>query len=109
LAKLPAVAHQADRALTSVTTLANNLNGLTTTLQAPNGAISKLTTTIDDVGVVATKLETEALPLTNDLRSTLREFNRTMNTVREHPQSLLFGVDRGEPGPGEAGYGATDK
>jgi phospholipid/cholesterol/gamma-HCH transport system substrate-binding protein len=109
LAKLPAVTDRADKALTSVTTLANNLNGLTTTLRAPNGAISKLTTTIDEVGVVATKLEVEALPLTNDLRSTLREFNRTMNTVREHPQSLLLGVERGEPGPGEAGYSASEK
>lgn len=109
LAKLPAVAEQTNRALNSVTLLANNLNTLTTTLQGPNGAVVHLTTTLDQMGAVVNKLEVEALPLVNDMRSTLRGFNRTLDTVREHPQSLLLGVKLGEPGPGESGFEAPKK
>lgn len=111
LAKLPAVTDQANKTLASVTalannasTLSNNLNTLTATLQAPNGTIDKLTTTIDQFGSVVNKIEVDALPLTNDLRSTMRSLNRTVDTIREHPQSLLFGSNRSEPGPGEAGF-----
>ncbi|MBI1890281.1 MAG: MCE family protein [Burkholderiales bacterium] len=109
LAKLPAVAEQTNRALNSVTLLANNLNTLTTTLQGPDGAVAHLTTTLDQMGAVVNKLEVEALPLVNDMRSTLRGFNRTLDTVREHPQSLLLGVTLGEPGPGESGFEAPKK
>jgi phospholipid/cholesterol/gamma-HCH transport system substrate-binding protein len=106
LAKLPAMTDQTNQALNSITALSNNLNALTTSLQTPDGTIAKLTTTIDQVGVVANKLEVEALPLANDMRSTMRALNRTIDTVREHPESLLFGARKKEPGPSEAGFDA---
>lgn len=116
LAKLPALADQTNRTLASVNTLARdvgtlsrNLNTLSTGLQQPNGALDKLTVTIDQVGAVANRLETEVLPLTSDARSTLRTLNRTIDTFREQPQSLLFGADERAPGPGEAGFTAPDK
>lgn len=111
LAKLPALADQTSQTLATVDTLAKNvgdlsknLNGLATSLQQPDGAVDKLTTTIDQVGAVANRLETEVLPLTHDARSTLRALNRTIDTFREQPQSLLFGSDGRAPGPGEAGF-----
>jgi phospholipid/cholesterol/gamma-HCH transport system substrate-binding protein len=111
LAKLPALADQTNQTLASVNTLARDvgalsksLNGLTTNLQQPNGAVEKLTATIDQVGSVANRLETEVLPLTNDARTTLRTLNRTLDNLREQPQSLLFGSDERAPGPGEAGF-----
>lgn len=111
LAKLPALAEQTNQTLVSVNTLARDvgslsksLNALTGSLQQPNGALDKLTVTVDQVGAVANRLETEVLPLTNDARSTLRTLNRTIDTFREQPQSLLFGADERPPGPGEAGF-----
>lgn len=111
LAKLPALAEQTNQTLVSVNTLARDvgslsksLNALTGSLQQPNGALDKLTVTVDQVGAVANRLETEVLPLTNDARSTLRTLNRTIDTFREQPQSLLFGADERPPGPGETGF-----
>ena len=104
LAKLPAMSDQANKALASMTTLSNNLNSLTTGLQQPDGTVTKLNSTLDQLGTIASKIEVEALPLTNDMRSTMRSLNRTIDTVKEHPQSLLFGSVRGQPGPGETGF-----
>lgn len=116
LTKLPALADQTSQTLASVNTLAKNvgdlsknLNALSTSLQQPDGAVDKLTVTIDQVGAVANRLETEVLPLTNDARSTLRALNRTIDTFREQPQSLLFGADSRAPGPGEAGFAAPGR
>lgn len=113
LARLPALADQTGQALASinalsrdVSALSNNLNLLTTSLQGPDGTITRLTTTIDQVGAVANRIETEALPLAHDARSTLRALNRTIDTFREQPQSILFGVSGRTPGPGEAGFAA---
>lgn len=113
LEKLPALADQTSQTLASVDTLAKNvgdlsknLNALSSSLQQPDGAVDKLTVTIDQVGAVANRLETEVLPLTHDARSTLRALNRTIDTFREQPQSLLFGADGRAPGPGEAGFTA---
>lgn len=111
LAKLPVLASQADQTLASiqalsknVTTLSSNLNTLTTSLQGPNGTAAKLTTTIDQVGTVANRLEIEILPLAHDARSTLRALNRTINSFQEQPQSVLFGTRGRAPGPGEDGF-----
>lgn len=111
LAKMPALADQAGQTLASINTLSrdvsalsNNLNALTTSLQGPDGTVSRLTTTIDQVGAVANRIETEALPLAHDARSTLRALNRTIDTFREQPQSILFGVSGRAPGPGESGF-----
>jgi phospholipid/cholesterol/gamma-HCH transport system substrate-binding protein len=113
LAKLPALAEQTNHTLASVNaltrdvgSLSKSLNALTASLQQPNGAVDKLTITVDQVGAVANRLETEVLPLTNDARSTLRALNRTIDTFREQPQSLLFGADERLPGPGETGFEA---
>ncbi len=113
LARLPALTEQTNRTMAAVGTLADNvgelsknLNALTTSLQGPDGTVSRLTTTIDQVGAVAHRLETEALPLAHDARSTLRALNRTIDTFREQPQSILFGVSGRAPGPGEAGFTA---
>jgi phospholipid/cholesterol/gamma-HCH transport system substrate-binding protein len=104
LAKLPALTDQLNKTVASVTALSNNVNSLTSSLQGPNGTIKRLNATIDEVGSVASRLEIEALPLSNDLRSTLRTINRTLESVREQPQSILFGSRRADPGPGEPGF-----
>ncbi|RJG03131.1 MlaD family protein [Noviherbaspirillum sedimenti] len=113
LARLPALADQTSQTLASinalsrdVSALSKNLDTLTSGLQGPDGTVSRLSNTIDQVGAVANRLETEALPLAHDARSTLRALNRTIDTFREQPQSILFGASGRAPGPGEAGFAA---
>jgi phospholipid/cholesterol/gamma-HCH transport system substrate-binding protein len=109
LAKLPALTAEAHLSLASIEKLSKDMNKLTTQLQAPNGPIEKMTATVDQVGSTADKIELDLLPLTHDLRSSLHSINRTMDTLNERPQSILFGSAAAAPGPGEAGFVAPTK
>jgi phospholipid/cholesterol/gamma-HCH transport system substrate-binding protein len=89
--------------------LTGSLNGMALKLQAPDGPIERMTTSVEQVGAVADKLEHETLPLANDARSSLRALNRTLDRLTEHPQSVLFGAPPAAPGPGEPGFAAPSK
>ncbi|KRB87852.1 MlaD family protein [Noviherbaspirillum sp. Root189] len=113
LDRLPAVTAQAQRTLATLDSLSKDagnltrsLNGLTTGLQGPNGAIERITNSVEQVGAVANKIEYETLPLANDARSSLRALNRTLDNLSERPQSVLFGSPTVAPGPGEQGFSA---
>lgn len=97
LAKLPAMTAQADKTLASI-------SALSAKMQAPNGTIDQINSTVDQVGIVANKMELQVLPLAGEARSGIRTLNRTIDTIREQPQSLLFGASPGSPGPGEPGF-----
>lgn len=110
--KLPALMDQARGSLAAVNRLADDATKLTSSLQGPDGAISRLNSTVDRVGLsletVAGGIELETLPginaLTDETRSSMRAVRRTMNTLNDRPQSILFGAPDGAPGPGEAGF-----
>jgi phospholipid/cholesterol/gamma-HCH transport system substrate-binding protein len=112
LQKMPALAQQADKTLHSVQELANNasqlsqqLSGLATQLQDPNGPLNQ---TITAYGNLGENMQSSTLPkineLTNDVSHTMRTLNRTLEDINEHPQELLFGKPAVRPGPGEAGF-----
>lgn len=109
LAKLPALTKQTQQSLASVNQLSNNVNTLVTELRRPNGPIDKLTDSADRVGSAADRFELEALPLTTDVRTSLRTLNRTLEKLTERPQSVLFGSRDVEPGPGEEGFSAPNR
>lgn len=116
LDKLPAMTSQAQQTLKSLDTLSQDasaltgsLNGLTVKLQAPDGPITTFSNTAERLGSVAAKLEHETLPLANDVRSSLRALNRTLDNLNERPQSVLFGSPAFAPGPGEPGFAAPSK
>jgi phospholipid/cholesterol/gamma-HCH transport system substrate-binding protein len=116
LARLPAMTTQAQQTLASLNALSrdasaltSSLNGMALKLQAPDGPIERMTTSVEQVGAVADKLEHETLPLANDARSSLRALNRTLDRLTEHPQSVLFGAPPAAPGPGEPGFAAPSK
>ncbi|KQW99957.1 hypothetical protein ASC94_30990 [Massilia sp. Root418] len=110
--KLPKLVDQAQGSLAAVNRLADDATKLSASLQGPNGAISRLNSTVDRVGLsletVAGGVELETLPninaLTDETRSSMRAVRRTMNTLNDRPQSILFGAPDGTPGPGEAGF-----
>lgn len=104
LAKIPALTRQADRTLQSVSTLAGNINNLTSQLQAPDGTVDRLALTLDQLGAAANKIELEVVPLASDVRGTMRTLNRTLESLNARPQSLLFGAGTAAPGPGETGF-----
>lgn len=120
LAELPALTKRMDQTLASVSTLAQNvsrlsanLDALTTSLQVPDGPVTRLDGAIDHIGSVAGSLEYDTLPrfnlLANDARGSMRVLNQTLENFNRHPQSVLFGATPPAPGPGEAGFVAPAK
>lgn len=115
LASLPAMTEQMQQTLASVATVsqqaavfADNLNLLTGKLQAPDGALTKITSSAEQLSTLADSVEQDALPrvnlLTNEARSSVRALNRSLDKFNEQPQSILFGTPDPSPGPGEAGF-----
>jgi phospholipid/cholesterol/gamma-HCH transport system substrate-binding protein len=104
LARLPGLANDAQRAVKSIDLLAQNLGEMTNGLKAANGPIERIGKTADTIATVAERFEHDLLPLTTEIRSSLRLFNRTLENINDRPQSILFGSRRAEPGPGEGGF-----
>lgn len=115
LDRLPAMTAQMEQALASVSTVsqratvfADNLNVLTSKLQAPDGALTKITSSAEQLSTLAGNVEQDALPrvnlLTSEARSSVRALNRTLDKFNQQPQSILFGAPDPSPGPGEAGF-----
>jgi phospholipid/cholesterol/gamma-HCH transport system substrate-binding protein len=116
LSKLPALTAEAQQTLASIaglakstSTLSGNLDALATKLQAPDGALATFSTTAEQLGSVANRVEFETLPLAHDARSSMRTLNRTLENLNERPQSILFGSPGMAPGPGEPGFVAPTK
>lgn len=117
IAKLPALADQAQATLHSFAMFAADADRLTKGLQAPDGPIARASGTVDRVGLsleaVTSGVELDALPhvisLSDETRSSMRALKNTMNKLNERPQSILFGAPGTPPGPGEAGFTAPTK
>ncbi|NML60700.1 MCE family protein [Massilia sp. RP-1-19] len=124
LARLPELTRRAEQSMASFNELSNsatsmtrNFDQLATNLQAPDGPIARLNTTVDQVGgsleAVTSDLELQTLPhlvaMTDEARTSLRAVRRTATSLTDRPQSILFGAPNGEPGPGEPGFSAPTK
>lgn len=124
LARLPQLAGKAEESLASFNALSADASRMTksfdrlaTGLQAPDGPIQRLNTTVDRVGnsleAVTSELEMQTLPhlvtMADEARTSLRAVRRTADTLNNRPQSILFGAADGTPGPGEPGFVAPTK
>jgi phospholipid/cholesterol/gamma-HCH transport system substrate-binding protein len=124
LKRMPELTVKAEQSLASINELSasaskavKNYDKLATTLQAPDGPITRLSETVDRVGGtlegVASDLELETLPhlvsMTDEARTSLRAVKRTANSLSDRPQGLLFGAATAAPGPGEPGFVAPTK
>jgi phospholipid/cholesterol/gamma-HCH transport system substrate-binding protein len=124
LARLPELTRNAEQSMASFKELsasaskaARNYDQLATSLQAPDGPITRLTQTVDRVGGslegVTSDLELETLPhvvaMTDQARTSLRSVKRTADSLSDRPQSILFGAPSPTPGPGEPGFVAPTK
>jgi len=120
LNQLPGLVTKVNRSMDSVDTLATsatsmtrNYDQLATRLQAPDGPIERLNTTIGALGAATSHLELETLPhvvqMTDEARASLRAVRRTANSFSDRPQSILFGTPGDAPGPGEPGFAPPTK
>ena len=124
LARLPELTARAEESIAAFHTfsddaskLSRNWDKLASSLQSKDGPIAKLNNTVDRVGGsvegITSDLELQTLPhlvaMTDEARTSLRAVKRTVNTLTERPQSLLFGGPPAVPGPGEAGFVAPTK
>lgn len=104
LAKLPQLTSEAQHAMASIDKLSRDVNRLSTNLQATDGPIARISNSADQLGSVASTVQLQVVPLANDVRSSLRSINRTLDGLHERPQSILFGAPPDAPGPGESGF-----
>lgn len=120
LDRLPSLITKVDRSMDSIDTLATsatsmtrNYDNLATRLQAPDGPIERLNSTIGALGAATSELELETLPhvvqMTDEARASLRAVRRTANSFSDRPQSILFGTPGDAPGPGEPGFAPPTK
>lgn len=115
--KIPALVERTDNALRSVDTLANEASKVARSLQGPDGAVHRITASVDrattSVEAVASGIELETLPgvtgLADETKSSMRAIRRTMNNLSDRPQSILFGAPGTPPGPGEPGFDPSGK
>lgn len=115
--KIPALMEHGDQAMRSVDTLASEASKVVRTLQGPDGAVHRITASVDrattSVEAVATGVELETLPgvtgLADETKSSMRAIRRTMNNLSDRPQSILFGAPNTPPGPGEPGFDPSGK
>jgi len=117
LERLPALAAKAETAIDSVNMLAQDVTALSQSLHGPDGTLTRIGDSVDravgGVEAVTTGAQLETLPsitaLTDETRSSMRAVRRTMNTLNDRPQSILFGAPDVAPGPGEPGFTAPAK
>jgi phospholipid/cholesterol/gamma-HCH transport system substrate-binding protein len=115
LARMPGLTDKLDRTMTSVNELSTsathavrNYDSLATSLQAPGGPIDRAAGAIASLEGVTSDLEMRTLPhfvdMTDEARTSLRAVRRTVTSLGDHPQSILFGGPKAQPGPGEPGF-----
>jgi phospholipid/cholesterol/gamma-HCH transport system substrate-binding protein len=124
IARLPGITAKLDKDLSSfgetsanVNSAAKSYQALAESLQGPDGAITRLNSTVTRVGSsvegVTNDLEFQTLPhltaMTDEARLSLRAVKRTATSLGDRPQSILFGAPNATPGPGEPGFVAPTK
>ncbi|HTH75049.1 MAG TPA: MlaD family protein [Trinickia sp.] len=85
--------------------LVSNLNKVGAAADRAGGALATMDASLQDM---STRLDYETLPRVNalatDVSGAARAFDRAANVFSTSPTSVLFGVARTQPGPGEPGF-----
>ncbi|HEX7681982.1 MAG TPA: MlaD family protein [Trinickia sp.] len=85
--------------------LVSNLNKIGAAADRADGALATMNASLQDM---STRLDYETLPRVNalatDVSGAARAFDRAANAFSTNPTSVLFGVARAQPGPGEPGF-----
>ena len=88
--------------------LIGSVNGLALKLDQRADTLTHAVASVEEVGVTARAVGDETMPrmnvLLDDLSKETHALGRVINTLGEHPQSIVFGAPLGRPGPGEPGF-----
>ncbi len=117
VATLPKLSQETSVTLKSVKTAADDVSGtaneLKTTAQRLNAKGGPMDKVAEGSAALAASIETfnaATLPrlgeVAEETTRTMRQLRRTVNTVGDNPQSLIFGNGTPVPGPGETGFTA---
>ncbi len=106
--EFPALVGDARGALASAEKLFVEVGALSRKLEERSAALDRMAAGLDEVGSAARSFHDETLPrfnaLVEQLQRDTRALDRVLNALGENPQSLVFGAQRGKPGPGESGF-----
>ena len=88
--------------------LIGSVNGLALKLDQRVDTLTRAAASVEEVGVTARAAVDETMPrmngLIDDVSKETHAFGRVINTLGEHPQSIVFGAPSAPPGPGEPGF-----
>jgi len=104
--------NKADQLVVNVNGLARNLDQRVDALGHTLASVEQVGVTVramgDEVGAMARAVGEETLPRVNalidDLSRETQGLGRVIDNVGEQPQSIVFGMPPGRPGPGEPGF-----
>jgi phospholipid/cholesterol/gamma-HCH transport system substrate-binding protein len=85
-----------------------SVNGLALKLDQSMETIIPALASVEELGVTAKAMGEDTVPrmnvLIDDLSRETRTLGRVANTLGDNPQSIVFGIPPGKPGPGEPGF-----
>jgi phospholipid/cholesterol/gamma-HCH transport system substrate-binding protein len=108
LAEVKGMAADARASLKKTDALIGSANALVLRLDQRVDTLAQALASVEEVGVTARAVGEETMPRMNalieDLSRETHALGRVIDTVGEHPQSVVFGIPPGKPGPGEPGF-----
>ena len=113
LRQLPALSRQLEQLLGRADVLVGNLNQLTVEAQKQAEAVEAVGRAANEIGAVAADVHEVGLPRANRLMERLTRSSESLDELlraqREQPLGLLLGPAPRPPGPGEPGYGTSER
>ena len=112
---VPGALRNADRTMRSLKGAADNISSAAAQasitaqrLNAENGPIDQLSAGTQALGHAVDVIGSTTLPRINrvadEASRTMLQLSRTVTSINDNPQSLIFGNGQARPGPGEAGF-----
>lgn len=111
VASLPALSREASVTLKSFRAASNDVGTAARHLDEKGGTLDKLSEGGSALAAGAQTFSAGTLPklgeVADETARAMRQLRRTVNTVDDNPQALIFGNGPTVPGPGEEGFSAT--
>ena len=102
------MAADARASLKKADVLIGSVNGLALKLDQRVDTLTQALASVEEVGIAARAVGEETVPrvnaLVDDLARESRTLGRVANNLGDNPQSIVFGIPPGKPGPGEPGF-----
>jgi phospholipid/cholesterol/gamma-HCH transport system substrate-binding protein len=115
LASLPALRQDVNRSMqtlqTDLTKTSRDFSEAAQRFYAPDGVIERFNDSTKSVTDWSRQFDAATLPRINRMADettrTARQFMRTVGSLNDNPQSLIYGPSQHPPGPGEPGFSAA--